>query len=219
MADHPLRPATDRRLGAPLPHQLANRTRADPSAINLSPSRKGRTYPVLAQVSLSYSEPKGTFPRVTHPSAAPYCYGARLACVRPAASVRSEPGSNSQVEEFEPDRSHTLGNANRSGLSTTACASRRGPETSSKPRSREHGADRLTTIFCFEINVTVGCLLMRPFQGIECPFPKRRKAHRRPRFSFFRFKCQTAGRAEAEAPGRTTFAPVSPPGGLRLWFP
>src|SRR5205085_12032183 len=36
-ADHPLRPATDRRLGGPLPHQLANQTRPDPSAINLSP--------------------------------------------------------------------------------------------------------------------------------------------------------------------------------------
>ncbi|KAF1857361.1 hypothetical protein Lal_00044869 [Lupinus albus] len=29
VADHPLRPATDRRLGRPLPHQLANQTRAD----------------------------------------------------------------------------------------------------------------------------------------------------------------------------------------------
>src|SRR3982074_1137784 len=37
VADHPLRPATDRCLGEPLPHQLANQTRADPSAINLSP--------------------------------------------------------------------------------------------------------------------------------------------------------------------------------------
>lgn len=37
------------------------------------------------------------FPRVTHPSATLYCYSVRLACVRPAASVRSEPGSNSQV--------------------------------------------------------------------------------------------------------------------------
>ena len=37
MADHPLRPATDRRLGEPLPHQLANPTRAHPEAINLSP--------------------------------------------------------------------------------------------------------------------------------------------------------------------------------------
>ncbi|YAI82049.1 MAG: hypothetical protein ACQJCO_00005 [cyanobacterium endosymbiont of Rhopalodia sterrenbergii] len=32
MADHPLRPATDRRLGRPLPHQLANLTRAHPQA-------------------------------------------------------------------------------------------------------------------------------------------------------------------------------------------
>nr|CAJ30041.1 hypothetical protein mgI381 [Magnetospirillum gryphiswaldense MSR-1] len=37
MADHPLRPATDRRLGEPLPHQLPNRTRANLSPINLSP--------------------------------------------------------------------------------------------------------------------------------------------------------------------------------------
>ena len=41
---------------------------------------------------------KGTFPRVTHPSAAKTEVFARLACVKPAASVRSEPGSNSQVE-------------------------------------------------------------------------------------------------------------------------
>ena len=40
----------------------------------------------------------GRIPRVTHPSAAPSEEGARLACVKPAASVRSEPGSNSQVE-------------------------------------------------------------------------------------------------------------------------
>jgi hypothetical protein len=66
VADHPLRPATDRRLGEPLPHQPANQTRADPSAIQSFPKR---AYPVLAQVSLGYSELKGTFPRVTHPSA------------------------------------------------------------------------------------------------------------------------------------------------------
>ena len=30
MADHPLRPATDRRLGKPLPYQQANRTQAHP---------------------------------------------------------------------------------------------------------------------------------------------------------------------------------------------
>src|SRR5437868_464010 len=32
VADHPLRPATDRRLGKLLPHQLANRAQAHPSA-------------------------------------------------------------------------------------------------------------------------------------------------------------------------------------------
>ena len=35
LADQPLSPATDRRLGRPLPHQLPNQTRVHPSAINL----------------------------------------------------------------------------------------------------------------------------------------------------------------------------------------
>ena len=56
---------------------------------------------VLPPVSQDYSIPKGIFPRVTHPSAARPEGLARLACVRPAASVRSEPGSNSQVESVE----------------------------------------------------------------------------------------------------------------------
>ncbi len=38
-----------------------------------------------------YSAPEGTFL-------------ARLACVKPAANVRSEPGSNSPVEKFELSR-------------------------------------------------------------------------------------------------------------------
>ena len=44
--DHPLRPAMDRRLGRPLPHQLANPTRL----IHLDKSFR-RTYTVLAPVS------------------------------------------------------------------------------------------------------------------------------------------------------------------------
>ena len=55
-------------------------------------------YAVLLSVSRGYSAEEGTFPRVTHPSAAIPEGIARLACVKPAASVRSEPGSNSQVE-------------------------------------------------------------------------------------------------------------------------
>ena len=56
-------------------------------------------YPVLASVSRRYSEPKGRFPRVTHPCATVAEATVRLACVRHAASVRSEPGSNSQVQD------------------------------------------------------------------------------------------------------------------------
>ena len=44
MAGHPLRPATDRSLGGPLPHQLANQTRAALKAINLSPEGHIRHY-------------------------------------------------------------------------------------------------------------------------------------------------------------------------------
>jgi hypothetical protein len=54
-------------LVRPLPHQLANPR--GPSFSDKSFPR--RAYTVLAQVSLSYSVPKGTFPRVTHPSATP----------------------------------------------------------------------------------------------------------------------------------------------------
>ena len=57
-----------------------------------------RAYTVLAVISNCCSVPLGMFPRVTHPSAAKSEDFARLACVRPTASVRSEPGSNSQVE-------------------------------------------------------------------------------------------------------------------------
>ena len=40
MAVHPLRPATDRRLGEPLPHQLANQTRIHLSAHKALVSRR-----------------------------------------------------------------------------------------------------------------------------------------------------------------------------------
>ena len=63
MADHPLRPTTDHRLGMPLPHQLTNQTRAHIQA----------DFSVLLQsvlgFNLLYSYPEGRFSRVTHPSA------------------------------------------------------------------------------------------------------------------------------------------------------
>ncbi|MCI81178.1 hypothetical protein A2U01_0102450, partial [Trifolium medium] len=48
VADHPLGPATDHRLGKLLPHQVANQTRAPPWADS---SFRSLAYGVLAAVS------------------------------------------------------------------------------------------------------------------------------------------------------------------------
>lgn len=56
-----------------------------------------RCHAVLAPVSRSYPPPMDRSLRVTHPSATNPERFVRLACVKHAASVRSEPGSNSQV--------------------------------------------------------------------------------------------------------------------------
>eukprot|EP01018_Ginkgo_biloba_P000812 Gb_23528 [translate_table: standard] len=66
VADHPLRRATDRHLGKPLPHQLANQTQAPPWEDS---SFCSSAYGVLATVSSCCSPPKGKFLRVTHSSA------------------------------------------------------------------------------------------------------------------------------------------------------
>ena len=104
MAVHPLRPANHHRLGRPLPHQLANSTQAHLSATAKRPSFSfSRTYAVLTSISRGYSSLKGRFLRVTHPFAAllsPKTFLARLACVKHAASVYSEPGSNSPSQKL-----------------------------------------------------------------------------------------------------------------------
>ena len=66
-ADHPLRPATDRRLGELLSHQQANQTQATPKAHK---ALLRRAYAALATLSGSYSSLWGMFLRVTLPSAA-----------------------------------------------------------------------------------------------------------------------------------------------------
>ena len=104
VADRPLRPATDRGLGEPLPHQPANRPRAQLPALHRSealllcveeekPMRHCRRF--LAGIP----HWKAGHPCATHPSATPSSLcrpqDVRLACVRHAASVYPEPGSNS----------------------------------------------------------------------------------------------------------------------------
>ena len=103
MAGRPLRPATDRRLGGLLPRQLANRASAAPLAQGPcgSPAFILRSHAVLASLSTGYPPQEDTFRCITHPFAArrqgcPRA-AARLACVRHAASVQSEPGSNSSI--------------------------------------------------------------------------------------------------------------------------
>ena len=56
VAGHPLRPATERRLGTPLPYQLANQTRVHLTPINLLPHHHvvSWSYAVLAPVSKCY---------------------------------------------------------------------------------------------------------------------------------------------------------------------
>ncbi|PHT46832.1 hypothetical protein CQW23_15990 [Capsicum baccatum] len=57
VADHPLRPATDHRLGKLLPHQLSNQTRAP---LRADSSFCSLAYGVLAAVSSCCSPPKGS---------------------------------------------------------------------------------------------------------------------------------------------------------------
>ena len=64
----------DRRLGEPLPHQLANPTQAPPIVSgpkipNFPEPQKGPAYAVLIRISPGYPPLLGRFLRVTHPSA------------------------------------------------------------------------------------------------------------------------------------------------------
>src|SRR5699024_4784834 len=72
--------------------------------VRRAPALLRRDYAVLVRVSPGYPLLLGRFLCVTHPSAARRLpegiVSARLACVRPAASVQSEPGSNSPVYTY-----------------------------------------------------------------------------------------------------------------------
>ena len=103
MAGQPLSPATDRRLGGPLPHQLANQTRVhlippecfhtvscDTVRLCGFTSRFQLLSPCMRQVTHALL----TRPPLNRPEQAPASI-VRLACVKHAASVHPEPGSNS----------------------------------------------------------------------------------------------------------------------------
>ena len=120
MAVHSLKPATDRRLGRPLPYQLANQTRVHLIAINLSTHRHApvRYYAVLAVVSnccpplwgrlpTRYSPVRHSVTKSSFRRNQIKCF-VRLACVKHAASVHPEPGSNSHVIMFDSPQNKNL---------------------------------------------------------------------------------------------------------------
>ena len=89
MADHPLKPATDRRLGGPLHPQQANQMQTHPRAPEFSRiAFQLRSYGVLAEVSLccpplwgrfsTYYSPVRHFPQEQAPASRSTCmYEAR----------------------------------------------------------------------------------------------------------------------------------------------
>ena len=103
MADHPLRPATRRRLGGPLPHQLPDGPRAPPPAGQTPLSSTNLRWWSVWGISQGFPWLSPSGGQVTHvlltrpPLGTPpqrEVSPARLACVRHAASVHPEPGSN-----------------------------------------------------------------------------------------------------------------------------
>ena len=106
MGDLPLRTPRHRRLGRPLPYQLANVTRAYPHPTDLYfiNNAINKDYAVLVGVSTGYPTDEGKLltryaPLRRSPSIviANYHAAPRLACVKPAASVHPAPGSNSSL--------------------------------------------------------------------------------------------------------------------------
>ena len=98
MAGRPLKPANDRRLGGPLPHQLANRTQAPPQAPEgfNDTAQAAPSHAVLTPISQSCPPLRDRL--LTRYS--PVCHWSladpvRLACIKHTASVYPEPGSNS----------------------------------------------------------------------------------------------------------------------------
>jgi hypothetical protein len=104
VGDHPLRPPSHRSLGGLLPRQLANGTHDHPPPPELYPLHhavKG-SHGVLIRLSAGYPPAGGRFhtryaPVRRSPPGIATRAAPRLACVRPAASVHPEPGSNSSL--------------------------------------------------------------------------------------------------------------------------
>src|SRR6185437_13802423 len=99
-----------------------------------------RAHAVLADVSIGYPPLQGRFPRATHPCATkppgePNSL-VRLACVKHAASVRSEPGSNSHVHPVALTSNSRLRAHDSAHAAARASLPTPSPCQSTEPRSR-----------------------------------------------------------------------------------
>ena len=104
MGGHPPRPPSHRRHGGPLPRRPANGTHAHPPPPELYPGPHAgpRDHGVLIRLSAGYPPGVGRLhtryaPVRRSPAGIATPAAPRLACVRPAASVHPEPGSNSPL--------------------------------------------------------------------------------------------------------------------------
>ena len=109
MADRPLSPATRRKPGGPLPRLLPDGPRPHPPPRRLWPrgDASSRRHPVLTRVSPGCPGAGGRlvtcYSPVRHFIPGPKAgFSVRLACVRHAASVHPEPGSNSPFDQGPP---------------------------------------------------------------------------------------------------------------------
>ena len=112
MGGHPLRSPTRRCLGRPLPYQLADGPQAPPEVIALR--QPFVSWPLTQPTTCGISSPFGllfptsgqvTYVLRTHsplsPVLRPDCV--RLACLKHAASVHPEPGSNSPYDFYRSE--------------------------------------------------------------------------------------------------------------------
>ena len=131
MAGRPLRPATRRRLGRPSPHQQTDRPRAHPQPKNFPPPNMRKmvisgirpSFPGLSRSQGQVTHVILTRSPLIHPVQAP-SFSVRLACVKHAASVRPEPGSNSPLktkERKDPNQKKTDKNKNNTNNTKKRC--------------------------------------------------------------------------------------------------
>ena len=181
MADHPLRPANHRCLGRPLPHLLANGTQTPLPAVAYTEATfpcktyEKQEYPVLVPLSAYYSRREDRlstrYSPVRHFTQDRSPFRVRLACVKHAASVRSEPGSNSPVNilashyrlDFCPNqkpinlaRSFTVQFSKIKSRHQPGCATQHLPRVGTITRRRLPCQELIPggNVFCFQLPVT-----------------------------------------------------------------